>query len=72
VTEEVNLMIQFPLALLLSDELTSEAKSALPHAPVVPERSSRPAPTRRTRIALANGLQRAAFAVAPAEYSPAR
>jgi hypothetical protein len=72
VTEEVNLMIQFPLALLMSEQLTSEARSSLPHAPVVPDRATRPAPTRRTRIALANGLQRAAVAVAPAECSPAR
>ena len=64
-------MIESPLAVLLSQELTREAKSALPHAPVVPDRVARPAPTRRTRIALANGLQRAASAVAPAEYSPA-
>jgi hypothetical protein len=38
----------------------------------VPDRAPRPAPTRRTRIAVASVLQRAADAVAPAEYSPAR
>jgi len=65
-------MIESPLAVLLSKELTSEARSALPHAPVVTDRARRPAPSRRTRIALANGLQRAAAAVAPAECSPAR
>ena len=71
-TEEVNPMIESPLAVLLSKELTRGARSALPHAPVVPDRAPRPAPTRRTRIALANGLQRAAAVVAPAECSPAR
>lgn len=64
-------MIGNPLVFFLPDELMREARSALPDAPVVPERAPRPAPTRRTRIALANGLQRAARAVAPAECSPA-
>jgi hypothetical protein len=64
-------MIGNPLVFFLPDELMREARSALPDAPVVPDRAPRPAPTRRTRIALANGLQRAASAVAPAEYSPA-
>jgi len=60
-----------PLVFSWSEEFTREVRSALPDAPVVPDRASRPAPTRRTRIALANGLQRAADTVAPAEYSPA-
>lgn len=61
-----------PLAFVRTEELMREARSALPHAPVVPDRAPRPAPTRRTRIAVANVLQRAADAVAPAECSPAR
>jgi hypothetical protein len=39
---------------------------------VVADRAPRPASTRRTRIAVAGVLQRAADAVAPAECSPAR
>ena len=67
-------MIEIPTALVLSTQaMLREAHSALPHAPVVPERSHRPArTTRRTRIAASNVLHRAANAVAPAECSPAR
>jgi hypothetical protein len=65
-------MFDSPLAFLRPDELMHEARSALPDAPVVPDRAPRPAPARRTRIAVANVLQRAADAVAPAECSPAR
>jgi hypothetical protein len=61
-----------PLAFLPTDELMRGARSALPHAPVVPDRAPRPVTTRRTRIAVANVLQRAASAIAPTEYSPAR
>jgi hypothetical protein len=71
VAEEVPLMIT-PLVFSWSDEFTRQVRSALPHAPVVPEPSPRPASTRRTRIAVANLLQRAAEAVTPAECSPAR
>jgi len=64
-------MFSTPLVFSWSEEFTREVRSALPDAPVVPDHTSRPAPTRRTRIAAANMLQRAADAVAPAEYSPA-
>ena len=63
-------MVINPLAFVRTDELMREARSALPNAPVVPD-APRPASTRRTRIAVANVLQRAADAVAPAECSPA-
>ena len=43
--------------------------SAMPDAPVVPEPVAR---TRRSRIALAGLLQRAAATIAPSEWSPAR
>ena len=62
-------MFTTPLVFSWSEEFTREVRSALPDAPVVPDQA--PAPTRRTRIAVANVLQRAADAVAPAEYSPA-
>jgi hypothetical protein len=65
-------MFSTPLVFSWSEEFTREVRSALPDAPVVPDRATRPAPTRRTRIAAANVLQRAADAVAPAECSPAR
>ena len=65
-------MIDSPLALIRPEELMREARSALPQAPVVPDHAPRPAPTRRTRIAVANVLQRAADTVAPTECSPAR
>jgi len=65
-------MFDSPLAFVRPEELMRGARSALPHAPVVPDRAPRPAPTRRTRAAVANMLQRAADAVAPAECSPAR
>jgi hypothetical protein len=45
--------------------------SAMPDAPVVPE-PVRVARTRRSRIALAGLLERAAATVAPSEWSPAR
>ena len=64
-------MINFPLAQMLSEQATlREVNSARPHAPVVPA-AAPPARTRRSRIAVANVLQRAADAVAPAECSPA-
>ncbi|MDQ1601730.1 MAG: hypothetical protein QOD68_3204 [Actinomycetota bacterium] len=43
--------------------------SAMPDAPVVPEPVAR---TRRSRIALAGLLERAAATIAPSEWSPAR
>ena len=43
--------------------------SAMPDAPVVPEPVAR---TRRSRIALAGLLERAAAAIAPSEWSPAQ
>jgi D-alanyl-D-alanine dipeptidase len=63
-------MSNLPLAMILSEAATTrEVNSARPDAPVVPE----PAPrTRRTRVALATLLERAAFTVAPSEWSPAR
>jgi hypothetical protein len=65
-------MTNLPLAYILSDGATSlEVNSARPDAPVVPERV-RVARTRRSRIALAGLLERAAATVAPAECSPAR
>ena len=65
-------MFSTPVVFSWSEEFTREVRSALPDAPVVADRAPRPAPTRRTRIAAANVLQRAADAVAPAECSPAR
>ena len=66
-------MLDASLAFVLSDQRTSrEISSARPHAPVVPERPTRTAATRRTRIAVAGVLQRAASVVAPAECSPVR
>jgi len=62
-------MLNSPLGLLQST--THEVNSARPHAPVVPERA-KVAPTRRSRSAVAGLLERAAAAVAPSEYSPAR
>jgi hypothetical protein len=63
-------MTNLPLAMILSQEIMlREANSALPDAPVVPEP---PARTRRTRVALADLLARAATTVAPSEWSPAR
>ena len=67
-------MTEIPTAFVLSNQaMMREVHSARPNAPVVPERTRRPArTTRRTRIAVANVLQRASDAVAPAECSPAR
>ncbi len=64
-------MFDSPLAFLRPAELMRGARSALPTAPVVPDRAPGRAPTRRTRLAVANVLQRAADAVAPAECRPA-
>ena len=65
-------MTSLPLAIILSEGATSrEVTSAMPHAPVVPDRERR-ARTRRTRSAIADLLQRAAVTVAPQEWSPAR
>jgi hypothetical protein len=63
-------MSHLPLAMILSEAATArQVTSARPDAPVVPE----PAPrTRRTRVALATLLERAAVTVAPSEWSPAR
>jgi hypothetical protein len=65
-------MTNLPLAFFLSEGATSlELNSARPHAPVVPGRTRVPR-TRRSRLALAGALERAATAVAPAECAPAR
>jgi len=65
-------MLNIPLGLIQSQGATSrEVNSARPNAPVVPERA-RVAPARRSRTAVAGLLERAAAAVAPSEYSPAR
>ena len=65
-------MFSTPVVFSWSEEFTRELRSALPDAPVVADPAPRPASTRRTRIAVASVLQRAADAVAPAECSPAR
>ena len=65
-------MTNLPLAYILSEGATSrEVNSARPHAAVVPHQP-RVARTRRTRIALAGLLERAASTVSPAECAPAR
>jgi hypothetical protein len=66
-------VLEIPTALVLSDQaMTRHLGSALPGAPVIASPPARPAPARRTRLALAGVLQRAAVAVAPPECSPAR
>jgi hypothetical protein len=55
----------------LIESTIRELHSARPDAPVVPHKE-RIAPTRRSRYAVAGLLERAANAVAPSEYSPAR
>jgi hypothetical protein len=66
-------MTEIPTAFVLSRQATvRHLHSALPTAPVVAEPAPRPAPTRRTRVALAAALQRASVVVAPAECHPAR
>ena len=62
-------MLNTQLGLIQST--TRELNSARPDAPVVPERV-KVAPTTRSRSAVASLLERAAAAVAPSEYSPAR
>ena len=65
-------MTNLPLAFILSEGATSlEVNSARPNAPVVPEQPRIPH-TRRSRLALAGALERAAALVAPADYAPAR
>ena len=65
-------MTNLPLAFILSEGTTSlEVNSARPHAPVVQDRPH-VARTRRSRLALAGALERAAAHVAPADYAPAR
>jgi hypothetical protein len=66
------------LALALTDTLHGTddlAHSALPHAPVIPDRADRPRAARlgdRPRAVLAGALERAARAVEPAPtYRPA-
>lgn len=72
-----------PMAALMSQALArAEVRSALPDAPVVPERPhrSRPAPVplgvrttvARGRTLLAGALQRAAVAVEPRPAAPPR
>ncbi|HMG31897.1 MAG TPA: hypothetical protein VK585_17445 [Jiangellaceae bacterium] len=63
------------IAMLIAQGAVSrEVTSAFPDAPVVPyvAPARRRTRTFRTRSALAGALQRAADAVAPAEYSPVR
>jgi hypothetical protein len=62
-------MLNTQLGLIQST--TRELNSARPDAPVVHERTH-VAPSRRSRAAVAGLLERAAAAVAPSEYSPAR
>jgi hypothetical protein len=63
-------MTNLPLAMILAEGSTSlEVNSARPDAPVVPAPLAR---TRRTRVALADLLERVAATVAPSECSPAR
>jgi hypothetical protein len=63
-------MTNLPLAMILSQGTTAlEVNSARPGAPVVPEPVAR---TRRTRVALADLLERATATIAPSEWSPAR
>jgi hypothetical protein len=63
-------MTNLPLAMILAEGSTSlEVNSARPDAPVVPAPVAR---TRRTRVALADLLERVAATVAPSECSPAR
>jgi hypothetical protein len=65
-------MTNLPLAFILSDGVTTaEVNSARPDAPVLAEKVSTRR-TRRTRMALAGLLERAAATVAPPECSPAR
>jgi hypothetical protein len=59
-------MDSLPLAMLLISRGRSDARSALPDAPVVPERPRhRSAAAARSRGALARGLYRVATALAP-------
>jgi hypothetical protein len=61
-------MDALPVAMLMSQHLMNEAaRSALPDAPVVPDRPRRVRLPRtdRLRVALSHGLDRAARAVAP-------
>ncbi len=63
-------MTNLPLAMILSQGTTAfEVNSARPDAPVVPAPLAR---TRRTRVALADLLERVAATIAPSEWSPAR
>ena len=62
-------MLNTQLGLLQST--TDAVNSARPNAPVVDERV-RVTPTKRSRSAVAGLLERAAAAIAPSEYSPAR
>lgn len=68
-------MDSLPIAMIMSQRLQRHAAwSALPDAPVVPERPAKVRRPRavRTRVALSQALDRAARAVAPApSCSPA-
>lgn len=65
-------MFNLPLAYILSEGAASlEVNSARPNAPVVLDQP-RVAPARRSRLALAGALERAAAHVAPGDYAPAR
>jgi hypothetical protein len=59
-------MENFPLAIMIGTRAAlREVHSALPDAPVVPDRPRRPGVTVRSRTALARRLERLADAVAP-------
>ena len=62
-------MYTMPIALIIAKQLSAEARSALPNAPVVPHVDKVPM-LPRTRKAVANGLRGLADAVAP--HRPAR
>lgn len=50
----------------------AQAHSALPHAPVLPDREPDPTPRERRRIKAAAGLRRLADRLEPAQRSPGR
>ncbi len=57
-------MYTMPIALIVAKQLSAEARSALPNAPVVPHVDKVPM-LARTRKAVASGLRGLADAVAP-------
>ncbi len=63
-------MNNLPLATFLATELVERQLGNRPHAASSPSDLSRARTAGRTRIALADALDRAARAVAPAGYRP--